>query len=155
MTIRFAQQRDVPGLIELLQQVGQVHHEIRPDIFRAGAQKYDAAALQQILSDSQRPIFVAVEEDFVLGYCFCVHKETLDNPVLSDATELYIDDLCVRQDCRGKGVAGGLFEYVKDYAKSSGCQNITLNVWCGNAPAEHFYEKMGMTKRNVTMELPL
>ena len=40
MNIRKADGRDIPGMIELLKQVGQVHHEIRPDIFRAGAQKY-------------------------------------------------------------------------------------------------------------------
>ena len=38
MTIRFATEADIPGMIELLKQVGQVHHEIRPDLFRAGAQ---------------------------------------------------------------------------------------------------------------------
>ena len=32
---------DIPGLIDLLLQVGEVHHKIRPDLFRAGARKYD------------------------------------------------------------------------------------------------------------------
>ena len=34
MTIRRAEARDIPGMIALLYQVGDVHHEIRPDIFR-------------------------------------------------------------------------------------------------------------------------
>jgi len=33
MLIRFAQNKDIPGMIDLLKQVGQVHHDIRPDIF--------------------------------------------------------------------------------------------------------------------------
>ena len=40
MEIRFAKPQDVPGIIKLLQQVGRVHHEGRPDLFRATAQKY-------------------------------------------------------------------------------------------------------------------
>ena len=61
MEIRFAQNRDIPGILELLKQVGAVHHGIRPDIFRTGAQKYDDAALQAILADPNTPVFVAVE----------------------------------------------------------------------------------------------
>lgn len=41
MEIRFAGEADIPGLIALLKQVGEVHHQIRPDLFHAGAQKYD------------------------------------------------------------------------------------------------------------------
>ena len=39
MEIRLAQTGEIPGMIDLLRQVGQVHHEIRPDLFRSGAQK--------------------------------------------------------------------------------------------------------------------
>ena len=39
MTIRKAETRDIPGMIALLYQVGGVHQEIRPDIFRDNAIK--------------------------------------------------------------------------------------------------------------------
>ena len=35
MTVRFANEKDIPQMLDLLRQVGQVHHEIRPDLFRA------------------------------------------------------------------------------------------------------------------------
>ena len=72
MEIRFAENRDIPGMINLLLQVGEVHHRIRPDLFRAGAQKYDEQTLARMLTDDTRPIFVAVEDGKVLGYCFCI-----------------------------------------------------------------------------------
>ena len=153
--IRLANEQDIPGLLRLLQQVGQVHHEIRPDIFRSGAQKYDEAALEEILADPMRPIFVAVEGDFVLGYCFCIHKNTQGDPVLTDRKELYIDDLCVDETCRGKGVATRLYRYVTEYAKNQGYAFITLNVWEGNDNARRFYEHMGMTPRSTNMEIKL
>ena len=61
MEMRLACSRDIPGMIDLLLQVGEVHHKIRPDLFRAGAQKYDEAALAELLRDPNRPIFAAVE----------------------------------------------------------------------------------------------
>ena len=54
MIIRFAQDRDIPGMIDLLQQVGEVHHQIRPDLFRAGAQKYNEADLAALLQDPEQ-----------------------------------------------------------------------------------------------------
>lgn len=55
MEIRFANTGDIPRMIDLLQQVGEVHHQIRPDLFRAGAQKYDEEALKKLLADPQPP----------------------------------------------------------------------------------------------------
>ena len=155
MVIRLATEMDVPGLLALLKQVGQVHHDIRPDIFPEHTLKYDAIALQDVLQDKARPIFVAVEGENVAGYCFCVHKEQAASSVSTQRRELYIDDLCVDENCRNRGIAGVLYRYACDYAKAGGCDFITLNVWCGNDNAIRFYEKAGMTPRSVTMEMKL
>ena len=155
MVIRLAEEKDIPGLLALLQQVGEVHHQIRPDIFRTGAQKYDDTSLKELLTQPDKPIFVAAEDNAVLGYCFCVHKACENHPVFCDRSELYIDDLCVDEGKRGTGIAAALYQHVQSYAKETGCNVVTLNVWCGNERALHFYEKMGMKPRNITMEHPL
>ena len=155
MTIRFATCADISGILQLLYQVGDVHHQIRPDIFRAGALKYDAPALQNLLQDSSRPIFVAEEDNTLLGYCFCVIKDYRGSGVQTDRVEVYIDDLCVEETCRGQGVATALYRHVTNWAKELGCAFISLNVWCGNDSAMAFYEKMGLTPRHVMMEMKL
>ncbi len=155
MVIRFAEEKDISGLVELLRQVGQVHHEIRPDIFRGTCQKYDETALASLLKDPSRPIFIAERDSRVLGYCFCILRSFAGEPVMTDRQELYIDDLCVDQGCRGQGIAKALYRHVTDYAKRSGCAFITLNVWSGNDNAMKFYEKAGLTPRSVTMEMKL
>ena len=152
MEIRFAETRDIPGMIELLMQVGEVHHRIRPDLFRAGAQKYDEADLAQLLTDKTRPIFIAAEDGRVLGYCFCILQVTENNPVLMDDRTLYIDDLCVDENCRGKHVGKTLYDRTVAYAREIGCRTVTLNVWCGNDSAMRFYEKQGLKPRNIHME---
>ena len=155
MTIRSATSADISGILRLLYQVGDVHHQIRPDIFRAGALKYDAPALQNLLQDSTRPIFVAVEGDALLGYCFCVIKDYRGSGVQTDRVEVYIDDLCVEETCRGQGVATALYRHVTNWAKDMGCAFISLNVWCGNDSAMTFYEKMGLTPRHIMLEMKL
>ena len=155
MVIRLATEMDVPGLLALLKQVGQVHHDIRPDIFRAGAQKYDRQALESILKDPSLPIFVAMKGGFVAGYCFCQLRQYQGDPVLADRQEIYIDDLCVDESCRGQKIAYQLFEYVKVFAREQGCVFISLNVWNGNDGAMKFYEKLGMKPRSITMDMAL
>lgn len=155
MEIRFANTRDIPGMIDLLQQVGEVHHKIRPDIFRSGAQKYDEAALEELLKDPARPIFAAVEEGKLLGYCFCIVEVTENNPVLMDDKTLYIDDLCVDEHCRGKHVGKVLYDRACAYARETGCRTVTLNVWNGNDSAMAFYEKQGLKPRKIYMEVIL
>ena len=155
MEIRLATKNEIPGMIDLLQQVGQVHHQIRPDLFRDRAQKYNEADLEELLTDENRPIFCAIEDGNLLGYCFCIIEEVKDNPVLCDVKSLYIDDLCVDENHRGQGVASELYAAVSEYAKSIGCRSITLNVWCGNDNAMKFYESRGMKPRKIYMEASL
>lgn len=155
MDIRLANIQDIPGILALLRQVGQVHHDIRPDIFPENTLKYDENALKELLMDAKRPVFVAMEGDFVAGYCFCVHKEYEDTSVSVGRRELYIDDLCVDENRRGQGIAGALYRHAVDYAKACGCGFVTLNVWCGNDNAMHFYENAGLQPRHIMMEMAL
>lgn len=152
MDIRFAIAEDVPGILELLRQVGRVHHNGRPDIFRADAQKYGPSQVLSMLDKPETPIFIAVEEGNVLGYCFCQMKTYYRDSVICDHTTCYIDDLCVHENCRGKHVGTALYEAVCRYAKSRECASITLNVWSCNPSAMAFYEKLGLRPQKVGME---
>lgn len=152
MEIRFAIPQDVPGILSLLRQVGEVHHQGRPDIFRSGAQKYGASQVLQMFDDPKTPIFIACEGDRVLGYCFCMLKTHLEDPVLCDHTTLYIDDLCVDENCRGQKVGSKLYYAACAFAKEKGCHSVTLNVWACNEPAMKFYESLGMKPQKIGME---
>lgn len=152
MEIRFAKMEDVPGILSLLRQVGRVHYEGRPDLFRSNAQKYVASQVLSMMESPATPIFVAVEEDKVLGYGFCMVKEIRQDPVLKDCVSLYIDDLCVDENCRGQHVGTALYQHICTYAKMRKCYNVTLNVWCCNESAMRFYEKCGLKPQKIGME---
>lgn len=153
--IRLAQSWDIPGILNLLLQVGKVHNHIRPDLFRDQPCKYDHAALEGMLGDASRPIFVYAEGNTVLGYVFCILEKTENDSVLRDHTTLYIDDLCVDESCRGMHVGSALYDHVYAYAAEIGCDSVTLHVWEGNDPARKFYESKGMHPRKTYMEIPV
>jgi ribosomal protein S18 acetylase RimI-like enzyme len=164
--IRKARKEDIRRIIELLHQVNMVHHVIRPDLFKPHTTKYNELELEAMLDDDSKPIFVydddaqpssgtLCSQRMVLGYAFCQVSEVKDNQLLEDIKTLYIDDICVDEIARGKHVGKALYEYVRDYAKAIGCNNITLNVWEGNEPAQRFYRSMGMQVQKTTMEIIL
>lgn len=151
MNIRRADKRDMEKIKDLLNQVLTVHHNGRPDLFKANCRKYTDSELEELIKDDARPIFVA-NEDGVLGYAFCVIKEMKNNNILTDIKTLYIDDLCVDENIRGKHVGTALYNYVKEYAKEIGCYNVTLNVWSCNESAQQFYERQGLKPQKTTLE---
>ena len=76
MKIRKAEEKDIPRLLALLEQVLQIHAKIRPDIFIPGTTKYTVCELAELLKQEDKPIYVAVNEDDVcMGYAFCQVKE--------------------------------------------------------------------------------
>ena len=152
-TVRLAQERDIPGILALLVQVDMVHHEGRPDLFKGPATKYDENELEVLVHDTNRPIFICEDDKGrVLGHAFCIHKQFVDDPILTDVKTLYIDDICVDEDCRGQGIGESLYRHVKEYAKVNGFYNITLNVWNCNPGAIKFYEAMGLLPQKICME---
>jgi ribosomal protein S18 acetylase RimI-like enzyme len=152
--IRRAEIKDIPGIISLLHQVNMVHHVLRPDLFKPYTTKYNEQELEALIGDDNKPIFV-FDNGEVLGHAFCMITEVKGDKLLQDIKTLYIDDICVDENARGKHIGKALYEYVRDYAQSIGCNNITLNVWDGNDAALSFYRNMGMKVQKTTMEVIL
>ena len=150
--IRLATEKDIPKIGELLSQVDLVHHNGRPDIFKIG-RKYSDSELKELLKDTGRPILVLVDEnDEVMGYCFCIYQQDINNSVLTDIKTLYIDDLCVDEKLRGNHIGKELYEAAVKLAKENGCYNLTLNVWSCNPSAMKFYEAQGLVPQKIGME---
>ena len=152
MMIRRALPYDLEAINKLLMQVLTVHHNGRPDLFKAGTKKYTDEELLAIFADDTRPVFVAEENGEVTGYAFCVFQRQVDNNILTDVKTLYIDDLCVDESKRGTHVGSALYRHVLAYAKENCCYNLTLNVWACNESALRFYQRMGLTPQKIGME---
>ena len=151
--VRKATEADIPRILELLVQVNMVHHNGRPDIFKGPTTKYNAEELAAIIADEKTPVFVSTDDNGrVTGHAFCIFKQVVGDILMTDIKTLYIDDICVDETVRKSGAGSALYNYVKEFARESGCYNITLNVWCCNPGAMEFYEKMGLKPQKIGME---
>lgn len=151
-SVRRAEPRDIPAILDLLVQVDMVHHNGRPDLFKGPATKYGAEELEQILADEETPVFVCTDgQGRVTGHGFCIMQHS-GGRLLEEHTTCYIDDICVDSASRGQGVGRALYGHILDYAREKGCYNVTLNVWSCNPGAMAFYEKLGLVPYKVGME---
>lgn len=151
MTIRKATQSDIPVLNELLQDILQVHHQARPDIFKSEGQKFSEEQLRQLLDNPAKSVFVYELEGQVVGHLFC-EITTATGDVLEPVKTLYIDDLCVASSARGQKIGEQLYTFAFSYAKEQGCHNLTLDVLADNAGAVRFYDRLGMKPQKFRME---
>lgn len=150
--IRRAKVEDIPYLNKLLYQVHKVHHDARPDLFNDGTKKYSDEELVGIINNDLTPIFVYDEDNQVLGYAFCIHKQEINNSNLTDIKTLYIDDLCVDENERGKHIGTKLYNYVCEYAKENDYYEVSLNVWADNTKALKFYQSLDLRVQKIGME---
>ena len=152
MEIKRATEKDIEGINNLLFQVLKIHHNGRPDLFKADAKKYTDEELSVILKDKTKPIFVAKDDEKIHGYAFCVFKQNKDDNIMTDRKTLYIDDLCVDENSRGQNIGKKLYDHVIAFAKENECYNVTSNVWSCNQSAIKFYEKCGLKPQKIGME---
>lgn len=153
ITIRRSKPEDSKRILELLVQVNNVHNDGRPDLFIRDKTKYTESELLAIMKNDDTPIFCAFDQDDrLVGYGFCVLQSHEKDNNWHKIKTLYIDDICVDEKFRGRHIGKSIYEYLLDYARKTGCYNVTLNVWEKNPEAKIFYEKLGMQVQKTGME---
>ena len=150
LNVRRAEEKDAEDIGRILYEVHAVHHAIRPDLFLAGKRKYDEEGVRKLILST--PVLVAEDESGVLGYAVCFLEETPEGGSMRARKTLYLDDLCVDEAARKRGVGHKLFAGVEALAREMGCYDLTLNVWEGNDTARAFYDSVGMKPLKTYLE---
>ena len=87
----------------------------------------------------------------VKGYVFCRIEEHSSRSEAPHRT-LYIDDLCVDENCRGQHFGRALYMKAVEFGRETGCYNLTLHVWECNPRARAFYDAMGLQPQYAALE---
>ena len=155
MMFRKALPEDAAFIAEALKDILALHARGREDIFRSNGAKYNESAVLDMLSQPQKHVFVAVNNNVLCGYAICELLKIENNPVLKNRVVFYLDDLYLLPETRGTGCGKMFMDYLFNYAKSLECDSFELNVWEFDGSATEFYKKCGMTTQRQTMEKKL
>lgn len=156
INIRAAVAEDRVRIRPLQEEIAELHHEGRPDLFKNEARYFAEEAFAQRLQDPKYTVLIAeTEQGEVVGYAFAWVISNRNHPTYIDFDCFYIDDICVLKRHRGKGIGSKLFAACKAVARECGCKNMELGVWSFNKDAIAFYESCGMKERVRRMEYDL
>jgi len=150
MNIRTAEIKDIDKILILEDQIFDIHFKSRPDWIGKNPKSYEYK--KDIIEGNNGKIFIAEENNNIIGLCIINIREIKNHHMFHDMTNIEIENICIDEDYRKKGIGKILFEEVKKFAKEINAKNIELSVWKFNQDAINFYEKMGMKIRIIRME---
>ncbi|OGK66634.1 hypothetical protein A2313_04995 [Candidatus Roizmanbacteria bacterium RIFOXYB2_FULL_41_10] len=113
------------------------------------SQKYSIGLYNEIVSSNRSKLFIAFNQDQVVGYL-----EIHQVPRLRKA-KYYgeIEGMFVKKAYQGTGIATQLMEAARSWAKTEGLDCIRLYSGHGLDRAHAFYEKMGFIHAGKTYRL--
>lgn len=145
---------DYDAVCALVAEVHALHHAARSDVYAADAHflpEYYAA----LLGDANTFPIAAYDSDKLVGFASAFMKPANPHPAMLPHRIAYIDDICVHSGCRGRGIGTLLYNETVRLAKERGADTLMLTVWAFNENALRFYKHLGMTERNINMEMRL
>jgi GNAT superfamily N-acetyltransferase len=134
LRIEPATERDIPLILEFVR--GLAEYEKHLDRVEAT----EARIRQTIFgAEPAAQVLFAYENETAVG--FAVFFYTYSTFV--GLQGLYLEDLYVKPEARGKGVGRALLRYLARLAKEKGCYRIEWAVLHWNEPAIGFYKNLG------------
>jgi len=136
---------------KLVSEIHKLHLSHRPDIYNEG-NSLPYAYFKSII-ESSNSLNIAYEEDnHLVGLLIATKKTSRPIPIMKERTTYFIEDLVVTKKYQKKGIGRELYYYLLEKAKEEQCTAIELNVWSFNTSALKFYESLGMSVKNLTLE---
>jgi GNAT superfamily N-acetyltransferase len=138
LRLRDATREDLPlvlGFIRALAEYEKLAHEVRAD----------EATLGEFLFGERRraEALIARWNDQPVGFAVCYYSFStfLGRP------SLYIEDVFVNPDARGRGIGKAIFAHLAARALAQGCGRMEWSVLDWNAPSIAFYRSLGAKPR--------
>lgn len=151
--IRRATSEDAQAIATLNVPVQRLHHKARPDIFKPAN---DSVAMVDfytgLLENPDNFVYIGEADDKPVGYVSAQVHRRPEHPFSYAQDFVYVDQISVNPDQRGKGYGRQLTDAVIDLAKREGVARVTLSVWLFNEDAVHFYERLGFKGIIQSME---
>lgn len=153
--MRNAKFSDFNDVNNIMLELHNLHVKNRNDVFKATDSPMKEEYFKDLLNNKDVKLFVIenLENSEIVGYSNLKLMNTPNIDIVVKSKYIYIDDFCIKQAYKRKGIGKKLFNFILEYAKEQCVDSVQLNVWSFNEDAIEFYKFMGMKERNVRMEM--
>lgn len=134
LRIEAATEQDVPLILEFVR--GLAEYENHLDKVEATEERIRKTIFG---AEPAAQVLFAYENDVAIGYAVFFYTYSS----FAGLPGLYLEDLFVKPEARGKGVGRELLRHLARLAKEKGCGRIEWAVLNWNEPAIGFYKRLG------------
>ncbi|MEM7108159.1 MAG: GNAT family N-acetyltransferase [Bacteroidota bacterium] len=131
MKIRAGVKEDLPQVLELIKELAEYEKGLDQVTNTVEMMEKDGFGDHPIFE-----FFVAELDGFIVGLSLCYFRYSTWK-----GKRLYLEDIIVTQEERGKGLGKQLFEATFTHGKRRGCTGMTWQVLDWNKSAINFYTK--------------
>lgn len=150
--IRYAIYEDYLEILKLLEELHKIHFEARPDVYKSGYDLLSEEEYTSELNNNSIKRIVIVKSNEIIAYLLARIIAVEESSVTRASKYIYIDEAYVSCNYRRNGIGKMLFNKIMEIANDEECKSIQLNVWAFNNDAISFYEKLGLSTRNIRLE---
>ena len=148
--IRKAKIDDIEELRKLYLALEEDGVRYQPEHFVIGERTEDF--FQSVFKSDNQDILVADIGGKTIGFVHVMILQQKKVSCLKPQSVVYLQDLCVREDMRNRGVGTALIRAAKDYGKEHKVDFIRTQVFPGNVDGMRFYERNGFCEMMKTIE---
>lgn len=153
ITIRPAEKEDEAEWARLKQQIHTIHVMNDPERFASMSDGDIHEQYNHLMQEEGAKIWVAVLDGRMAGY-MVIQEKTSQPPFHLPYRFLLIDEICVDEACRRRGIGRSLIEHAREIAAAQNMKEVVLTVWNFNKEAVAFYQAIGMRTELLRMSLP-
>ena len=133
VTFRFAVEQDTPLILNFIKELADYEHMLDQVVAD------EATLADQLFQKKNAEVLFALENGREVGFALFFHNFS----TFLGRSGLYLEDLYVRPDCRGKGYGKAILQKLVSIALERGCGR--MEWWCldWNKPSIDFYRSLG------------
>lgn len=132
-TLRFATEEDVPVILELIK--GLAEYEKMSDQVRATPERLRASIFER----KRAEVLIAELDNYPVGFALFFHNFS----TFEGGECLYLEDIFVRQEYRGRGIGKAVFRALAAIALERGCARFDWVCLDWNESSIAFYKSLG------------
>lgn len=153
MVVRIAKMHDAGNLKEMNRELYSYMSKLNPYNFAEGC--FNNEFIHKVIISNMSDFLIIEEGKEILGYAFVEARKTSNLDMLVPHTFVYINDICIKEEYRNKGIGKKLLESIKNWAMIRGLEYVELNVLTENKDAIKFYQKLGFIESQKLMRLDI
>ncbi|MBE5779124.1 MAG: GNAT family N-acetyltransferase [Clostridiales bacterium] len=133
MHIRFAEEKDIPVVLDFIRQLAEYEHMLDQVVAT------EALLREWLFVRKTAEVLIAEEAEDAVGFALFFHNFS----TFLGRGGIYLEDLFVRPDYRGKGFGKALLKKLAQLAVERGCGRLEWSCLDWNQPSIDFYLSMG------------